>query len=85
MSINIIFDNFTYKIIIAIILALIVSFTNKIEILHAAISAILIFLILILMFFNFENDFGIILLLVALLALTYNNVMIKSSKKDKTI
>lgn len=74
--INILFESFYFKLIIGILMALILTFADDFKILKNKFILISIGLALILMLLNNIDDIGIILLLIALFIISYNNVMI---------
>ena len=74
--INILFEIFYFKLIIGILMALILTFADDFKILKNKFILISIGLALILMLLNNIDDIGIILLLIALFIISYNNVMI---------
>jgi hypothetical protein len=78
-SLNIIFQHF--KLAIAIIMCLILTFAIDIKILQEKFILIAIFIVLILMILsNITEDLGIILLLLALFIISYNNIYIQYKK-----
>jgi hypothetical protein len=78
--INIFFDNFYYKLCFAIILCLLIAFADRIDVLKNG-GIVLIILFLIILMMNAQEDYGIVILLVALFVLGYNNVTFKPSKQ----
>jgi hypothetical protein len=79
--IHIIFDNFYFKLGIAVIMALLLTFSSDIKILYSKIILIsILFILLFMIIYNLNEDMGIIILLVALFLLSYNNVIM--NKKE---
>lgn len=81
--IHIIFDNFYFKLGIAVIMSLLLTFSSDIKILYSKIILIIILLILVLMIiYNLNEDMGIIILLIALFLLAYNNIIMEQKIKN---
>jgi cell division protein FtsW (lipid II flippase) len=79
---NILFQSFYFKLGIAAIMALLISFANEVKILHDKFVLILIFLVLILMLlYSLQSDVGIIMLLVGLFVICYNLSHVKRNKQ----
>lgn len=75
-----IFNNQFYKLCIGFILSLVLAFSHEIQVLKEYwILLIVISITLLLINDNLSNDFGIILLLSALLIITYNQNVNKKS------
>ncbi len=71
--IDIIFDNIYFKLIIAIVLALFIAFSNEIELFYRPIVLVLIGVLTIILFVMESNiDMGILYLMVALFVVVYN-------------
>lgn len=72
--INFVFDNFYYRLIIASILCLMIAFVDSYHLFHSrAVNAVLlIVLVVMLMSSQMEEDYGLVLLIVALFILSYN-------------
>ena len=69
-----------YKALFALLLCLLIAFSNRIEVLKDGAVA---YIILILALVMLKEDLGIVLLLSALFVLTYNNVAMKVNGKVK--
>ncbi len=71
--IDIIFDNIYFKLIIAIVLALFISFSNEIELFYKPYVLLIIGILTIFLFVIKSNiDIGILYLMVALFVIVYN-------------
>lgn len=80
--IDIIFDNIYFKLIIAIILALFVAFSNEIELFYRPIVLVLIGALTIILFVMESNiDMGILYLMVALFIVVYNQQLYNKKLK----
>ena len=70
---DIIFDNIYFKLIIAIILALFISFSNEVELFYKPYILLLIGVLTVFLFVIDSNiDIGILYLMVALFVVVYN-------------
>lgn len=80
--INIIFDNIYFKLIIAIILALFIAFSNEIDLFYKPLVLVLIGALTIILFVMESNiDMGILYLMVALFVIVYNQQLYNKHKK----
>jgi hypothetical protein len=79
--IDVIFNNNFYKLCIGFILSLLLTFAHEIHVLKEYWILIPIAIVtLLLLSNNISNDLGIILLMIAILILTYNQTINKKSK-----
>lgn len=76
---EVIWDNFYIKLFIAVMLSIIITFSDSLEILKKKFVIYCIFLILILKILLYD-DIGFILLLLCLFILCYNNIQKKQTK-----
>jgi hypothetical protein len=83
--INLLFDNFYYKLAFALILCLLLAFANSIDVLKKVGMSIIILIIIILILLSGNKDYNILLLLIGLFILSYNNVMFRQNDKDMPI
>lgn len=80
--IDIIFDNIYFKLIIAIVLALFIAFSNEIELFYRPIVLVLIGVLTIILFVMESNiDMGILYLMVALFVVVYNQQLYNKNLK----
>ena len=80
--IDIIFDNIYFKLIIAIILALFIAFSNEIELFYKPSVLVVIGVLTIILFVMKSNiDMGILYLMVALFVVVYNQQLYNKQKK----
>lgn len=71
-----IFENFWTKFLIAVMLSVLCTFSNKIKPLNDKIIVHSLFIILLsLIYFDLSDNFGIILLLISLSILSYDNIL----------
>lgn len=83
--INFIFNNFYYKLSFALILCLLLAFANTIDVLKKGGITIIILMLIILILLSGNEDYNILLLLVGLFILSYNNVTFRQNDKDMSI
>ncbi len=80
---DIIFDNIYFKLIIAIILALFISFSNEVEIFYKPYILFIIGIVTIFLFvIDSKIDMGILYLMVALFVVVYNQQIHASIKTN---
>jgi len=68
-----IFNNFYYRLIIAFVVCLMIAFVDKFELFHRKWVTAVLFVIIVMMWSsNLNNDYGLLLLIIALFILSYN-------------
>jgi cell division protein FtsW (lipid II flippase) len=83
---ELLFQSFYFKLSIASIMALLLTFSGDIEIFRDQFILLVLFVVLILMImYNIRDDLGLVMLLIALLVITYNNVITKSIIKTSNV
>lgn len=79
--IEIIFNSFYYRFIIAMIIIFMIVFIHNFHFFHNIIVTYIILLIVtIMILFNLNKDYGLLLLLIALFCLSYNESVVIKNK-----
>lgn len=80
MLVHYFFENFYYRLFLAFLLCLLITFSHEVEALQQTwILGCLLALTLLMVFGDMYNDYGIVLLVMTLCILSYNNVRIQPS------
>lgn len=75
MIVHYFFEHPHFRLLLAMILSLLIVFVDKIDILKKKeMYIIMIILFIIILYGSLYNDYGIVLLLIGLIVLTYNNL-----------
>jgi cell division protein FtsW (lipid II flippase) len=73
---NILFQNFYFKLSLASLIALLLAFAGDIQIFKDIYTLLALLIVLVLMLlYNIQEDLGLIMLLIALLIITYNSII----------
>lgn len=76
-----IFTNFYYRLFIAFLICLMITFIDKFEMFHQkAVTVFLFALVVLILLSNMREDYGLLLLLIALFVLSFNISVFKNSK-----
>lgn len=86
LSINSVFDNFYYRLIIACALSLLITFVDDFDVFHKKTMTILLLILVIMMALTtLAEDYGLFLLIVALFFLSYNMSYIKVRRNTNKV
>ena len=79
-----IFKSFSYRLILAMIIIYMITFVHEFTFFHDVVVTFVVLLVLIIMImFTFSSDYGLILLLLVLFILSYNESILKKKYKNK--
>lgn len=77
-----IFSSFYYRLIIAFALCLMITFVDKFDLFHTKFITFLLFiLILLILYSNMKEDYGLLLLVIALFVLSFNMSFLSSKSQ----